>query len=100
MGSPAGILLGGKHTIQSQLLAVSLDMASLQPGKNHPLSLEHQVLLLQRGGIFPAASSPVPWGPLATPKPRLDSVLVPPPHRASGTFKRIFENKTKQNTPS
>lgn len=96
----------GEYPIHSQLLAASLDMALLRAGRTPPpSSLEHGGPMAAVGrGLSGCFLSPV-LVPSRPPQlhqgPRLDStVLVPPSYRASGTFKRIFENKTKQNTPS
>ena len=55
--------MGCTSTAPRLLLSASLHVALLQPGRKHPLSLEHQVLLLLLlwGQIFPAAPSPDLW---------------------------------------
>lgn len=83
----------------STFFAASLDIRLLQLGKNHPLSLEPQVLRLQGERLFGAASSPTSTPPLqlqAGRQPLLDSqfcclLLIKPQELLKGFF------KTKQN---
>lgn len=105
MKNPTGILMVNTPFILNFLLLPWTWPFSGQDKPPPPSSLEHGGPMAAVGrGLSGCFLSPV-LVPSRPPQlhqgPRLDStVLVPPSYRASGTFKRIFENKTKQNTPS